>query len=143
DILAVTVISQAVTANLGDVVVDNDIITLQYIGVEIDDPSMHFPQYSIKCDVGRNIDDKIDIHKLNPLIINGADSGIYDNGITQLVVSKGGDLYVFISIIQLEEKGIAVSDIKTVEVCFTVVKFGENPYKTPPLCECTVIFNVV
>ena len=132
-----------VTVNPGDLVFENDIIRLVYNGVEVDDPSLNFPQMSIVCQVGRITEKKIDIHKIESLIINGIDSGITDAGITQLVASKGGDLYVFISMVNLDEKGIDINDIKTVQVTFTVMDFAANPYKDKPLFEGTALFNIV
>ena len=131
-----------ITVNPGDVVFDNDIITLVYEEVEVDDPSLAHPQMSIICYADRNTDKKLDIHTDEQFVINGSASGIYDPGFKQFTVGRSDYLYTFISMEQLAEKGISVEDIKTVQVTFTVKDYDTDYVTDDVLFEGTALFNI-
>ena len=131
-----------ITVNPGDTVFDNDIITIVYEEVQVDDPSTPYPQMSIICYATRNTDKEINVHTDEQFVINGLASGIYDPGFKQFTVSRSDYLYTFISMKSLEEKGISVEDIKTVQITFTVKDYETDYVTDDVLFEGTALFNI-
>jgi hypothetical protein len=126
-----------ITVNTGDVIFDTDYTTYTYKGVEVDYPIEGLIE--IQCASKGKIDYKEGIAVAaykEPLVINGVATDIYSGN--HAVVGVDG-LGIMIQIRDLEDLGISLADLKTVQAEFFIFPMGKD---NNVLYERTVIFNI-
>jgi len=126
-----------ITVNPGDVIFDNQYAKLTFTEVKVDYPMEGMIE--IRCVSKGKIDYKegiaIAAYK-KPLVINGKDSNIYSAD--HAVIGVGNPNIRFL-VSHMEEIGISLAELKTVQATFFVFRMGNDK---DVLYERTVLFTI-
>ena len=124
-----------ITVNQGNVIFDNKYTTLTYSKVEYNE-LLRMVEISCMPDSKVNYEGDITIVAYkDPLVINGVKSEAYSTGYT--LIGVGEDLTIFISYDNLQEMGIDVNEIRTIQATLTM-----QHQRKDDVFEKVVLFNV-
>jgi len=117
---AETAKTPVVTVNPGDVVFDNDTVTILYEAVAVDSVSM-----DIRLQSTNNGENEITVTS-EDLVINGVSVGIGYSFKNISPSNSSSDHWIILTHENLELEGFSAEDIQTVQITFTVTPLGQK-----------------